>query len=318
MLITKSTLDLAFTGVQMRYMDAQLDIQSSWRLVADEIPSGTAKNIYPFLSKLPAFVEWTGDRDEFNITSRDYTLVNKDFHNTFSLDRNTLADDQYGLFGGVVNENARVRVEFDDRQVFQTLEAGTTTNCWDNQFFFDVDHPVNIDNQSGPVWSNLLLGAGYDWAADPVGTFQKTRAAMMKVPRDDGSRVGVVPNIFIAGPDMEGPLLKAVEATFVTDIVKQAGANVAAAGVTNVYYGKAVVVITPYLGATNPNRVYALATNRGLKPLIKQNREDQGLVAVTDPGSETVFKSKRFLFGHVLRAAFGYGLPQFAFCVGAS
>lgn len=316
MIITGSSLDLAFTAVDLAYMRAQLDVETYWRVIADELPSGTKQNIYPFLSKLPQFREWTGDRVINNVSSRDYTLVNRDFENTFGLDRNVLADDQYGIFANTLTDEARVRVEFDDYQVFQTLEAGTTTPCWDQQFFFDTDHPQKIDDPLSPVWSNLLIGASYDWNANPIAAFRAVKAAMMKIPRDDGTRIGVVPNVLLGGPDMEYAIATACEAQFVAQPVTQGGANVAAAGVTNIYRGKALGIITPWLSSST--RVYALCTNRGLKPLIKQNREDQGLVSLTDPQHPNVFNQRQYLFGHVLRAAFGYGYPQFAICAGAS
>jgi phage major head subunit gpT-like protein len=139
---------------------------------------------------------------------------------------------------------------------------------------------------------------------------------MMKFKRDDGTRVGAVPNVLIGGPDMEGPILKAIEATFVTDIVKNAGTPVAAAGVTNVFVGKAIGIVTPWL--TSTTRVHALCTTRGLKPLLYQLREDEGLIASVDPSSPRVMRERKFDWNHFVRAAFGYGLPQFAILSGSA
>lgn len=305
-----------YQQVDMRYSAAQLQTPTHWDYVATQVPSKTAKNVYPWMSKLPAFKEWNGDNEDSNVKSRDYTLVNKVFRMGFDIMKDDIADDTIGLFGDVVADAGRARAEFPDLNVFKTLEAGDSSVCWDGQFFYDTDHPVDIDDSSKGQFSNLLIGANYDWTVDPVGTFRQVRAAMMKFQRDDGTRVGIVPNILIAGPDMEGYVAKAVEATFVTDIVKNAGTPVAAAGVTNVYIGKAIGIISPWIQSST--RVHALCTTRGLKPLLYQLREDEGLIASVDPTSVNVMRERKFKWGHFIRAAFGYGLPQFALCSGSA
>jgi phage major head subunit gpT-like protein len=312
----RSKIDELFQMVDMRFSQAQLQTPTHWDYVASQVPSTTAKNVYPWMSKLPAFQLWTGDNKVSNVKSRDYTLINKTYRMGFDISKDDLVDDTIGLFGDVVADAGRSRAEFPDQNVFATLEAGTANVCWDGQFFYDTDHPVDIDNASKGQYANLLIGAGYDWSIDPVGAFRQVRTAMMKFQRDDGTRVGLVPNILIGGPDMEGPILKAIEANFVTDIVKNAGTPVAAAGVTNVFVGKAIGIITPWIQSST--RVHALCTTRGMKPLLYQLREDEGLIASVDPTSLNVFKQRKFEWGHFVRAAFGYGLPQFAICSGAS
>lgn len=302
--------------VDMRFSKAQLQTPTAWDYIATQVPSNTAKNVYPWMSKLPAFKLWNGDNEVSNVRSRDYTLINQVYRMGFDISKDDIMDDTIGLFGDVVADAGRSRAEFPDKQSFATLEAGDSTVCWDGQFFYDTDHPVDIDNASKGQFANLLLGAQYDWTIDPVTTFQLVRAAMMKFPRDDGTRVGAVPNILIGGPDMEGPILKAIEATFVASIIKQGGVPVAAAGVTNVFVGKAIGIITPWMQSST--RVHALCTTRGMKPLLYQLREDEGLIARVDPQGTNVFRERKFEWGQFVRAAFGYGLPQFAICAGAS
>lgn len=302
--------------VDMRFSQAQLQTPTAWDYVATQVPSTTAKNVYPWMSKLPAFREWKNENVVSNVKSRDYTLTNKVYQMGFDISKDDIMDDTIGLFGDVVADAGRSRSEFPDTNVFATLEAGDSTLCWDQQFFYDTDHPVDIDDTSKGQFSNLLIGAGFDWTVDPVGVFRQIRAAMMKFKRDDGTRVGAVPNVLIGGPDMEGPILKAIEATFVTDIVKNAGTPVAAAGVTNVFVGKAIGIITPWIQSST--RVHALCTTRGMKPLLYQLREDEGLIARVDPQSERVFRERKFDWNHFVRAAFGYGLPQFAIASGSA
>lgn len=302
--------------VDMRFSQANLMTPTAWDYVATQVPSTTTKNVYPWMSKLPAFQLWNGENNDANVRSRDYTLVNQVYRQGFDISKDDIMDDTIGLFGDVVGDAGRVRAEFPDKFSFQQLEAGDSTVCWDGQFFYDTDHPVDIDNSSKGVYSNLLLGSTYDWTIDPVSTFQLVRAAMMKFQRDDGTRVGAVPNILIGGPDMEGPILKAIEATFVTSIVKNAGTPVAAAGVTNVFVGKAIGIITPWIQSST--RVHALCTTRGMKPLLYQLREDEGLIPSVNPDSENVLRERKFKWGQFIRAAFGYGLPQFAIAAGSA
>ena len=317
MLITKSSLDVAFTSVQMKYLEAQLDIPQVWPMIATEVQSSTKQNIYPFISQFPSFREWIGDTTLENVATRDYTLVNKRFKFGFELDIDTVNDDQYGIFNSTVAQAARVRREFDDVQLVAALEAGSTTNCWDGQAFFSTSHPVNVDSSGAGTWSNYLIGASYDWTTNsPAAVFAAARAAMMKFPRDDGKRIGMVPDTIICGPDMEQYALKAIEATFIAEVIKNSGTPVGGAGVSNVYQGKARVIVTPWMSSST--RMTLLCTTRGLMPLLKQMREDRGLVPQVDPTLPNVADQNVFRWTHVLREGFGYTLPQFAIQVGGS
>ena len=65
---------------------------------------------------------------------------------------------------------------------------------------------------------------------------------------------------------------------------------------------------------SNPQSAwFLLDTSRGIKPLVYQNRQKPEFASLTNPESEHVFKTKKFLFGVDSRDNVGYGLWQMAF-----
>ena len=71
-------------------------------------------------------------------------------------------------------------------------------------------------------------------------------------------------------------------------------------------------------GGTNPYW-YLLDTSRPLKPLIFQERKKAQFVSKTDPNtSDTVFNSKKFLYGADARSNAGFGFWQMAYASNAA
>ena len=65
---------------------------------------------------------------------------------------------------------------------------------------------------------------------------------------------------------------------------------------------------------SNPgNPWFLLDTSRAVKPIIFQNRQAPQFAALTNPDSEHVFKTKKFLYGVDSRDNVGFGLWQLAF-----
>ena len=57
---------------------------------------------------------------------------------------------------------------------------------------------------------------------------------------------------------------------------------------------------------------YLLCTNRALKPIIYQKRQDWTFVAKDNVNDDNVFTNKEFVYGADARGAVGYGFPQMA------
>jgi phage major head subunit gpT-like protein len=314
--LTRSNLEQFFQSVDFAFRDAQQTVPTFWKTIAKQVPSKTEKNVYPWMGEIPGLREWFGERVVNNVATRDYSLTNKHYEDTVGLDRVKLEDDTYGFFTDIVGALGKRVAEFVDEKVSSTLEAGTSTLCWDGQYFFDTDHPVDPDDSSKGTFSNLLKGAGYSLAADPKAAFSAARKAMMKFTRDDGKPLGVVGNILMVPPDLEDAALVAVE----SDLISQKQLNVAGsenvsnAAVSNVYKGKATVIVNPWLSDTDD--WYLFCTTRGIMPMLYQLRQPANFVPRVDPSSDNVFRQKRYEWGVDLRAAFGYTFPQLAIRLG--
>jgi phage major head subunit gpT-like protein len=316
MLITPANLEKFFDGINMAFQNARMETPTFYKEVATEVPSGTARNVYPFLSKIPGLREWVGPRQANNVAARSYELVNKHYEGTIEADRNTLEDDQEGIYTPISGMLGQEVAEHPDRKIAEAIEAGTTALCWDGQFFFDTDHPVDPDNAGAGTQSNKLVGAGYDIAvADPLVPFAAARAAMAGWKREDGENMGNMGNLIMVHPNEEKPGLQIVEAL---NTMQVAGANTAAAGVSNVFKGKVSLLVNPYLKVTAGRPWYLLNTTRQVKPFLWQTRKAAEMVAMTNINDSNVFYEKKFVWGVDLRAAAGYTFPFLAFRMSAS
>jgi len=109
--------------------------------------------------------EWLGSRVIKNLAAHGYKIVNRDFEQTVSVPRNDIEDDRFGLFGPMLEEMGRAAAETPDELTFALLAAGFTEAGYDDQPFFDTDHPVGTSGGDYPVRSvsNFQGGSGEAW-----------------------------------------------------------------------------------------------------------------------------------------------------------
>ena len=127
-------------------------------LIAMRAPSGGAFVDYTWLGTLPMMKEWIGDRAIKDLAAYHYIIRNKRFESTVEVDADHIEDDQIGIYGPMIAEMGRGAKIHPDILAFTLLAAGFSTLCYDGQFFFDSDHPVN-----GESVSNTGGGAGNPW-----------------------------------------------------------------------------------------------------------------------------------------------------------
>lgn len=316
MQINAAKIDEFFQRLDFAYSKALETVPSFWKQIATEIASNGEQNVYPFLSMIPGLREWLGPRIINNVAARAFTVPNKHWEMTNAIDRNKFEDDTYGFYTALMPMMAQQVAEWRDRELARVVEAGTTSLCWDGQFFFDTDHPVDPDNASAGTNSNKLVGASYDIsAADPVVAFQNMRAAMMLWKREDGQQLGTLGNLIMCHANEERYARQVAEALNTPQVY---GSNTAAAATSNVFMGKVDVLVNPYLTVTAGKPWYLLCTNRGINPFIWQNRQAPNFVTRTNVTDENVFKLRQYEYGVDLRGAASYSFPFLAFRGSAS
>ena len=142
MMITADILRDLFTGFNASFAKGFGAPESQYKRIATVVPSKSASNTYGWLGKSPKFREWLGDRVIQNMAAHGYAIINKNFETTVGVDRNDIEDDNIGIYSALFEELGQGAAEFPDELVFGLLKDGITKLCYDEQPFFDANHPV--------------------------------------------------------------------------------------------------------------------------------------------------------------------------------
>lgn len=156
--ITADLLRNLFVGFKTSFQAGFAGVEAQWPQIATEVTSTGAAEDYGWLGDWPEIREWLGDRVLRELGAHTYSIKNKDFESTVRVPRNSIQDDQLGIFKPMFEGlGGKVKL-FPDRLVFALLALGATTKCYDGQYFFDTDHPVGDG-----VVSNVGGGGGTPW-----------------------------------------------------------------------------------------------------------------------------------------------------------
>lgn len=161
--INRGNLRTIYVGFRTDFQGAFAEVTPTWSAIAMAVPSTTRENQYGWLGKFPRIREWIGDRVVNSIAASDYTIRNKDFEGTISLDRNDIADDLLGIYKPIVQEFGRSTATHPDELAWGLLTRGWDAACYDGQPFFDTDHPVLDAAGKETFYSNSGGGNGAPW-----------------------------------------------------------------------------------------------------------------------------------------------------------
>ena len=161
--ITPGFLDAMFQGFNVKFNDAFKGTPITWSRVGMEVPSTGESENYGWLGQFPRFREWIGDRVSTSLNAYGHVIKNKKWESTISIPREQIADDKYGMFSPMFAEMGRSAAVFPDEQIYGLMKLGFTTNCYDGQYFFDVDHPVLDASGVAQSVSNYQSGSGNPW-----------------------------------------------------------------------------------------------------------------------------------------------------------
>ncbi|MDR0498388.1 MAG: Mu-like prophage major head subunit gpT family protein [Holophagales bacterium] len=158
MIINQSALSNLFIGYKASFQNAFEGVKPMWTEIATPITSSTRSEKYAWLGQWPMLREWIGDRQVRNLETHDYSIKNRNFEVTVSVERNDIEDDQYGIYSPMMAEMGRAAATHPDELVFGLLRNGFSEKCFDGQPFFDADHPVGETTVS-----NMQSGTDKPW-----------------------------------------------------------------------------------------------------------------------------------------------------------
>lgn len=304
-MITPALLQSFFNQLDGRYQAGYEARQIYWNIFSELCPSSTEINVYSWLAELPRMREWIGPKQVDNIVARAYSLINKDWEETFEVDRNKIEDDQAGVYAQRAQTQGDVVASWPDDLMTTTIINGTTEAGFDEQFFFDTDHPVDLNDTSLGVYSNYHINTPLT-----QDNYASIKSKMRSVKGESNRPLGVMPTVMMVGPDLEKTAKEITGGELIAHTVQNvAGSeNVAAAAVSNIYKGDVVLIVNERLVDDAAGAWYLISTNR-IKPLIFQLRKAPTRVQVIDPQNPIVFNSRKFQYGIEARGNGGYALP---------
>jgi len=266
--------------------------------LAMDVPSSAASNLYGMLEDTIQVREWLGEREAQAAKERDYSLVNKRFEMSRKLNRDRIADDNFGLFPQSMEDMGRAAASFPDRQ-FSDFLLTNSALAFDGLPFFDPSH-TKVDGTTYSNSTNLALNAA---------NFEVVLAALMSQTNAAGDVIDVGTEFILAvAPTNRATAFRIVESESALTV----GGTDAGAAVQNANRGAARAIVIPQL-STNANRWFIFATGLGIKPFIKQTREPLKMISLDQDSDECVNKRNENEYMATFREGYGVTLPWLAY-----
>lgn len=177
--LTLTNLKTAGVGFKKNYQTGFDSVKPMWSNIASELSSSTSSNEYGWLGDMSGLTEWIGDRTIDRIGQHDYSIKNRKFQKTVAFLIDDLDDDNVGLYANRMQGIGEAAARHPDELVFETLEKGFSSQCYDGQNFFDEDHIVIGKDKKEKSVSNLY-GAGQ---ANPAWYLMDTSRSLKPLVR---------------------------------------------------------------------------------------------------------------------------------------
>lgn len=150
------------TGWKTMYQRGWENASTIYDKIAMKAVSSGPDEAYVWMRQLPNIREWLGSRIIHQLGKEGFKIENRKFETTVRVKRTDIEDDKIGAYNPIFSELGRKAAEFPDELLAELMPSGFTTMCYDNQNFFDTDHPVG-DPDNPTSASNMQAGGGPAW-----------------------------------------------------------------------------------------------------------------------------------------------------------
>jgi len=152
MLLTQPNLEALESGFQTLFQNGLKAASTPFMQMATHVESTAKLETYGWLAAMPQWRRFIGERRYKSLAEKAYVLINESWEKTSEIPIDQVSDDKLGIWNGTVSkwgENAAT--ELPEIQIAAAIQAGKTSLCFDDQYFFDTDHPIG---DSGATFSN--------------------------------------------------------------------------------------------------------------------------------------------------------------------
>lgn len=298
--------------IGMYYVALEADPGLRWiDGVSNLFGSDQASETYNFLGQSPTMRRWIGARQAKGFTGNGITIVNDQYEATIEIKKKDARRDKTGQLRARIGEFA-VRGLTHWASLLSTLIInGTSTVCYDGQFYFDTDHTEgeNTTSQSNKIQVDIsALPAAVHGVVTAPSVEEMQQAIFAGIAqilsfKDDRNE-----------PMNEGARRFLVKVPIgLYQVAVTACATLAAAATLqnlnpNLVEGITVdVAVNTRLTWTDTFAVFR--TDSSVKGLIRQNEQEVELKAKAE-GSEFEFDNDAWQFGQDAWRGVGYGYWQ--------
>lgn len=285
---------LLLSGMRTNFMKAYETATKEHEMLTTTIMSTKSSETYPWLGGVPKMTEWKDERIPQGLLEHNFSITNRDFEASIAVDRNALDDEQYGQIEVRVRELAVEAVRFFDEMAFTLIGQGTATSgtagtiydgvtlsCYDGKAFFATDHSEGDSGTQSNRGSTALSATA----------LQAAITAMKKFKNDKGKPAYIKPNLLVVPTDLEWEAKELLNSQY----YPEEGTTTNKLAV-NVLKGSLELLVNVYLAANDTNNWFLFDTNRVVKPMILQKRQDPRFTALTQ-GTESSFMRKKLYYG---------------------
>jgi len=170
--INRANMDSLFREYEVSFTDGfnRGNEATIYRNLAMVVPSVTEATVHAWLNQIPQMREWVGDRVVNNLRSNKLTVLNKKFESTVEMPRESIEDDQYGLYTPLIElmgENAAI---FPDKEIVDVMVAN---GDWggDDDAFFKADRAYG-DNTIANYVTTALAEGTLETAVETIASYK--------------------------------------------------------------------------------------------------------------------------------------------------
>jgi phage major head subunit gpT-like protein len=288
MIINGATLAATQIGYRAAFQNAFVTAPIDYAKFTLEVPSTKKSEVYKWMGQLPTMKRWVDDAQFEKLEAYSWAIENAYWQAGLEVERDDIEDDALGLIMPQIGELGAEARRHPGLLVYQLINAGDTSLCYDGQYFFDTDHR----DGTGAQQSNKMTGALTQ------ANLRAMKMMFRKLQDTRGRSLNKRMTHLLVPPELEGTATDLVELeTFST-------------GGKNPEYKTVELVVSNEL--TSAVKWYGFSLDSPLKPFIFQRREGPFFVAQDSPTDENAFNRRKFRYNSWYRGNAGYGLWQFA------